>query len=292
MGCFASSTIDENKIIVGKNLNKKKLEDESKKEKKEEKKEEIEEVEGKEETEDKKEYKLKLNLHILVKTLESKKIPPKEIKEKVNDLFKDLEKNKKEEIENEDIIKKISNIFIEYLKPINKENIQFINNLIGILYENNKSSEKNLDNLNNYLLDVLENINQYYTLTNEDEKKIDDYLIKVLRKNEKINDKKEELKNKYKNNNYYIKYKDFTTIVKDYKIFINDLEIDYLLYKMKCGVPLDKNLTLDYLNFKIFLDYLDKKEVENDLNENKKINNKEEKGDHNIKNIGINLSKE
>ena len=41
--------------------------------------------------------------------------------------------------------------------------------------------------------------------------------------------------------------------------------IEYLLYKMKCGLSLDGDIYLDNLNFKIFIDYLDKIKEENVL---------------------------
>ena len=94
-------------------------------------------------------------------------------------------------------------------------------------------------------------------------KKIDDYIINKLQENEIIKNKKEELKNQYKNNNYIITYFDFTKIVKENKIIIDNLAIEYLIYKMKNGLPLDKELYLDDLNFNVFNYYLNKIEVEN-----------------------------
>ena len=210
-----------------------------------------------------KKYNFLIELHILIKNLEAKKIKLEEIKGKVEEEFIKLVESKEKEIKREVIIEKISNIFIDYLKPLNAQNTETIKEIIELLYDKNKTEENNLDNLKNYLLDVLENIHDYYSLKEEDEKKIDDYIINKLKENVKIKNKKEELKNQYKDNNYIIKYLDFTKIVKENNIIIDNLAIEYLIYKMKAGLPLDKELYLDDLNFNVFNDYLNKIEVEN-----------------------------
>ena len=209
-----------------------------------------------------KKYSFLIELHILIKNLEAKKIKLEAIKEKVEEVFTKLTENK-EKIIKEEIIEKISNIFIEYLKPINAQNTESIKEIIESLYDKNKTEDNNLDSVKNYLLDVLENIHDYYSLKEEDEKKIDDYIINKLKENVKIKNKKEELKNQYKDNNYIIKYLDFTKIVKENNIIIDNLAIEYLIYKMKNGLPLDKELYLDDLNFNVFNYYLNKIEVEN-----------------------------
>jgi len=210
-----------------------------------------------------KKYSFLIKLHILIKNLEAKKIKLETIKGKVEEVFTRLSENKEKLTKREEIIEKISNIFIEYLKPLNSQNTETIKEIIELLYDKNTTGDNNLDKVKNFLLDVLENIHDYYSLKEEDEKKIDDYIINKLQENEKIKNKKEELKNQYKNNNYIIKYSDFTKIVKENNIIIDNLAIEYLIYKMKNGLPLDKELYLDDLNFNVFNYYLNKIEVEN-----------------------------
>ena len=210
-----------------------------------------------------KKYSFLIKLHILIKNLEAKKIKLETIKGKVEEVFTRLSENKEKLTKREEIIEKISNIFIEYLKPLNSQNTETIKEIIELLYDKNTTGDNNLDKVKNFLLDVLENIHDYYSLKEEDEKKIDDYIINKLQDNEKIKNKKEELKTQYKNNNYIIKYLDFTKIVKENNIIIDNLAIEYLIYKMKNGLPLDKELYLDDLNFNVFNYYLNKIEVEN-----------------------------
>ena len=217
-----------------------------------------------------------LNLHILIKNLESKNIEQEKIQNSIKEQFNNI---KEEEIKKDEIIEKITNIFIEYLKPINNKNIEKIKNIMISIYEN---SQKPKD-FKNFLIDGLENINNYKKIKVEEKNKIDNFIIKSLQKNEKIKNKREELKNKYKKDNYIINYIDFTKIVKENNNNMDKLIFEYLLYKMKCGLSLDGNLSLDNLNFKVFIDFLDKIEDENDLKEEKSIIDK------NKENIGINL---
>ena len=217
-----------------------------------------------------------LNLHILIKNLESKNIEQEKIQNSIKEQFNNI---KEEEIKKDEIIEKITNIFIEYLKPINNKNIEKIKNIMISIYEN---SQKPKD-FENFLIDALENINNYKKIKVEEKNKIDNFIIKSLQKNEKIKNKREELKDKYKKDNYIINYIDFTKIVKENNIEMDKLIFEYLLYKMKCGLSLDGNLSLDNLNFKVFIDFLDKIEDENDLKEEKSIIDK------NKENIGINL---
>ena len=217
-----------------------------------------------------------LNLHILIKNLESKNIEQEKIQNSIKEQFNNI---KEEEIKKDEIIEKITNIFIEYLKPINNKNIENIKNIMTSIYENNLKPK----DFKNFLIDALENINNYKKIKVEEKNKIDNFIIKSLQKNEKIKNKREELKNKYKKDNYIINYIDFTKIVKENNIEMDKLIFEYLLYKMKCGLSLDGNLSLDNLNFKVFIDFLDKIEDENDLKEEKSIIDK------NKENIGINL---
>ena len=102
-----------------------------------------------------KERKFKFNLHILVKNLESKQIEKEIIKKKMEETFEDLSKNI--DFKKDDVIEKISNIFINYLNPLNKNNKDTINNLIKELYERTiKPKDKDLDKLKSFIFDILD----------------------------------------------------------------------------------------------------------------------------------------
>ena len=95
---------------------------------------------------------------------------------------------------------------------------------------------------------------------------------------------KEQLKNKYKRKNYIIKYSNFTKIVKENDIIMQEIGIEYLLYKMKTVLPLDGDFLLENLNFNIFLELLNK------IEENKEMNSlKENSTEPNKDKLGISL---
>ena len=238
------------------------------------KKDDIEEKKRKEN-----EKNLFIKLHILIKNLEVKRLNPFDINEKLKNLFDSLLENI-ERFKVEVMIEKVSNIFIDYLKPINMENSESIRNIMYLLYE----KDKNPNIFSQYLFEALDKFNDYSRLGEEKENKIDDYITRNLNQNTNIQNKKNELKKKYEKNNYIIKYKDFTQIVNDFKIEMDNLVIEYLLYKMKCGIPLDKTYSLDNLNFNIFLDFLDKSN-KIDISESNIL--KESVLDNKIEQIGI-----
>lgn len=276
MGCFSTYTISDNgRIVVGKDINNNnKIENNLY--------DNPSSISADKKVEEK---KLLINLHILKKNLEVKNIDINLFNEKIEKIFMELfEKN--EEIEKEDITEKISNLFIDNLKPINSKNKETIKNIMDTLYENHSNTNK----FKEYLKDLLEDFHDYKNLGKENEEKINNYIIKRLSSNEKIISKKEQLKNMYKKNKYIIKYEDFTKIVKDNDIVMDNSVIEYLLYKMKCGLSLDGDIYLDNLNFKIFIDYLDKIKEENDL---KYISSIKDKGidnnNNNNERIGIQL---
>ena len=91
--------------------------------------------------------------------------------------------------------------------------------------------------------------------------------------------------NQYKDNSI-IKYEDFAKIIKQYEIVLEPIIMDYLLYKMKCGLPLD-GLSLDDLDIKIFIDYLDQIEDKSIAIDN--YNEKENIGENNNNKIGIDM---
>ena len=153
-----------------------------------------------------------------------------------------------------------------------------IRNVLNLLYE----KDRNPNIFSQYLYEALDKFNDYSKVREEEENKIDDYISRNLNQNPNIQKGKNELKKKYEKNNYIIEYKDFTQIVKDFNIEMDNLVIEYLLYKMKCGIPLEGDYSLDNLNFNIFLDYLDNKM---DISESNIL--KESVIDNKIEQIGI-----
>ena len=231
MGCSTTKTLEysdnQKQIIKDNNRQKEKNSSESNSEEnKNNKSPDAKKIEDIEE-----EKNLFIKLHILIKNLEVKQLNPSDINEKLKALFDSLLENIKV-FEAEDMIDKVSNLFINYLKPINKENSERVRNIMNLLYE----KDKNPNIFRHYLFEALDKFNVYSLLGEEKENKIDDYITKNLNQNPNIQNKKNELIKKYEKRNYIIKYKDFTEIVKNFNIEMENLVIEYLLYKMKCGM--------------------------------------------------------
>ena len=228
------------------------------------------------------EQKFKLNVHALIKAIESKNSDPEQIKDNIEELFNNSLKNKQKNINKGEIIQKISEIFISYLSPLSVNNEKKVKNIINLIYEKNQ----NIDDFKEYLINIYEEINDYSKLKKEEENKISNYFIRILEKNEKIINNKDKLINQYKDNSI-IKYEDFAKIIKQYEIVLEPIIMDYLLYKMKCGLPLDGDLSLDDLDIKIFIDYLDQIEDKSIAIDN--YNEKENIGENNNNKIGIDM---
>ena len=211
-----------------------------------------------------------------MKNLEVKINDSKDAKEKLKNIFDTLLENV-ERFKVEVMIEKVSNFFIDYLKPINEENSVSVKNILNSLYV----KDRNPNLFSEYLYEALKNFNG--KLGEVEETKIDDYIKKNLNKNKEIQKRKDELKQNRKKN-YIIKYNDFIQIVKEYNINMDNLVFEYLLYKMKCGLPLNEKYSLDDLNFKIFLNYLDRS---NELVIKESNTLKESVIDNKIEKIGI-----
>ncbi len=67
--------------------------------------------------------------------------------------------------------------------------------------------------------------------------------------------------------------------------------MEYLLYKMKCGLSLDGKLDLDNLNFKIIIDLLEQVKLEENYIK-KKETIKESEVDENIEPVGIAINRQ
>ena len=102
-------------------------------------KEEEEKEEEEEEKDEKKRFLI--HLHIFVKNLEGKKVKAEEIKKRIETEFNELETKEKENTE-DIIIEKLSQIFIDYLEPINIQNKDKIKNLTKLIYEKKKLFQK------------------------------------------------------------------------------------------------------------------------------------------------------
>ena len=127
MGCFTANTIDDGKNIKANNIIYKNKDKESEQKRRNDIASDLNESDDSEEKKRReKENILNINLHILIKNLEAKKVNPEEIKEKIENLFDSLLEKKEEEFNKDEMLEKVFNVFIDYLKPISDKNIKNI----------------------------------------------------------------------------------------------------------------------------------------------------------------------
>ena len=218
---------------------------------------------------------LKKKLHMFIKNLEAKNANIDTIKEKIDIIFNQLydefmkdnnnsneNLNDKLEAIKKEMIKKINGVFVDAINLKNIEDLIMVKRLLINIY---KESGNNLNQFKEYLSSILENFKNFSLLSERSEKTICNYIINNLYVNEIVQNKKDELKEKYKNN-YIISFEEFTDIVKMNKISMDDEAIEYLIYKMKCESIKDEINLMNSLNIKVFLDFLDKNEEEDDSN--------------------------
>ena len=226
---------------------------------------------------------LKSKLKIIIKNLEAKHIDMDEFKEEINtkfdNLYKDFEKKKEENNNNKDnnnkyldevknnLINEINKIFQNKLNLNEKKDKDEIKNLLLYIYDQNE----NLNNFVEYINAVLENVFDYSLLKENDEARIHNYIVDFMKK-DIIKKKEKKLKEKYKDNNIFIKFENFVNVImedNEERIFMENKAVEYILYKMKKSL-IDKkiNKLMDSFDMKIFLDYFDqkKKEVEEEKN--------------------------
>ena len=171
---------------------------------------------------------------------------------------------------------KIKNILIDKIfcdfnsfLDISEENNfdkKILKNIIIYLYE----QMDDLNEFKNHLYDILDNYINFSELTKVDEDKIFNYIVSFM-KAEKMGKKIQILIEKYENNNNIINFKDFSDIIMENKIFMQNLAIEYILYKMKKAVTDRNNINslMDEFDIKVFLGYYYEKEKE--IKEDKKV---------------------
>ena len=199
MGCFSTRTLDESENHIKDNNKKKDINQNNNQKQKNDIASDLNISEDlgdkKRKEEEKKLYK---NIYIIKKNLEAKNVNSQEIKNEMNKLFDILLKEKKEDFNKDEMIEKVLNILIDYLKPITNKNIKNIKSVLISLYEKAKS----LKDFSQDIAEFLDNICDYWKLKEEDENKIVDYLIKKLGENKNIQNVKDEINNNFKKNNF------------------------------------------------------------------------------------------
>jgi hypothetical protein len=232
---------------------KKEKEERKRKEKEEREKQEFERQEKEREEWLKEEIKKKydINLYLLLKNLEAINKNIETLREDINEIFNsiiDYNPNDFEKIKNS-IIDKASDKIKNYLGINNNYNdINIIKNLLNISFE-----ERNIDQFKEYLNVILNSVQNYYNIKNENS--IINYIIDYLSEKDEL---KEEIEKQYKEVKI-IKYDDFCQITNKFEVAMPNIHMEYLIFKMKSTKPGD-NITLmfDELNAIEFLEFFKK----------------------------------
>ena len=188
-----------------------------------------------EETKEEKQKQKNIKLKILLFNLEARNADIDEIKTKLSKIFEEIGQMYERQLNTNRIknylINKIFETLNKYLKipEANIQDMSFLKDLITNLYHDND----NIKEYEEYLYAVLDNyINFNKSKSSDDEDKIVNYIVRFMKKKE-MQDKKENLKNQYKDNNGIIKYDDFSKLIQKEEIYMENLANEYLLYKMK-----------------------------------------------------------
>ena len=98
---------------------------------------------------------------------------------------------------------------------------------------------------------ILNSVNNFYNITNKNE--IINYIINYL--SEK-NGLKEQLLLQYQNIDF-IEYEEFSIITKENEIAMDEIAIEYLLFRMKINEPGKTKMKFRQFNIKVFFKFFD-----------------------------------
>jgi hypothetical protein len=180
-------------------------------------------------------------LHVFVKNIEAQGVTQEDIIQKMDGICKLFEN--KVEATKEEFIEPFSKMFIETMKVTQEKDIEIINNFL-IDFVDSLYGETAM--FFNGLMIIFENIKDYKGVDKNDElsfklKKYKNELIEIFKKNDK-------------NNANLITFDILRKIVNELNIYLDDENIEFLIYEMKKDVP--ENKSIFDLNYQIILKLL------------------------------------
>ena len=235
---------------------KKRKEEEEQKRKEEEEKKRKEEEEKKRKEEEIQLKKRQINLYLLLKNLEAVNNNGKDIedlRENIHKVFESLSDTENKDFNDlkKEIISNVLDKINKHLGIDNNDNDDTIKNILIYSFE----EKNNILLFQEYLDTILNSVNNYYKINNEDD--IINYIIDYLNP---LSGLLTELLEKYKNRDF-IDYEDFAKIIKDNEIAMDEIAMEYLIFRMKINKGKSK-MKFKELNIKTFIQFFYRKNSE------------------------------
>ena len=132
-------------------------------------------------------------------------------------------------------------------------------NIIKKILEDSYEEKGNIDLFEDYLDVILNSVKDLYNISNKIE--IINYIINYLSMKEGL---LEILLSTYQNVDF-IDYEEFSTITKQNEIAMDEIAMEYLIFRMKINEPGKTKMKFRQLNLKIFIKFFDGNILEEDV---------------------------
>ena len=253
--------VKEKKRELEENERKKKEIEENEKRIKKEKEEN--ERRKKEEEEEQERKKKQINLYLLLKNFEAVKKDIEKLRENIHQIFDSyrINLNEGQDINKikEGIIAKVLNAIIEYLE-LDKSNGD--EDIIKEILEDSYEEKGNINEFEDYLDVILNSVNDFYNITNKNE--IINFIFNYLSMKEGI---LENLLSQYQKVDF-IDYEEFSSITKENQIVMDEIAIEYLIFRMKINEPGKTKMKFRQLNIQAFFKFFDANILKEDNQDN------------------------
>ena len=214
----------------------------------------IELLERKEIEKEKEKKNKMINLYLLLKNLEAVKKDIEKLRENIHQIFDSYRDNSNEGQDinkiKEEIIDKVLGKIIEYL------DLDDNNDSKGIIKKILKDSYKekgNIDQFKDYLDVILNSVNNFYNIDKSNKDRMINYIINYFNSKEGLI---EVLMSRYQNVDF-IEYEDFTKLIKENNIAIEETAMEYLIFRIKINEPGKVKMKFKQFNLKIFIKFFD-----------------------------------
>ena len=209
-------------------------------------------------------------IHLFLVNFEANHVTIEILENKMKDIFLSFEGKK--ETSKEEFLAPFINLFLESMNVTQESDRQIVNSFFNDYIDYLKG---NTTEFFNELIGLFENIIDFSSFENED--KLLNSLSLNLQKYKK--DLEKNLKENDKDGTYIISFENFRKIISDLNITLNEDIMEFLLYKMKSGVP--QNYSIFDFNYKIILDCLNRVIEENSEENEKHSESKKDKNSEN-----------
>ena len=226
---------------------KRKEEEKKKRKEEEEKKRKEEEEKKKKEEEEKKIKEKQINLFLLLKNLEAVNKDIECLRESIHKVFESFVDSTKDFNDlKKSIISKVLKNINEYLGLDENDNDDTIKKILIDSFE----EKNNINDFQEYLDIILNSVNLFYKISNKNE--IIAYIVNYLNPMTELLKELTVIYDKID----FIDYEDFTKIVKENEIAMDEIAMEYLLFRMKINKT-GKKMKFRQFNIQTFKQFFD-----------------------------------